>query len=301
MAVQTMGSNFPEIVVKDIFNKVKGKSSLAKLSPQMPIAFTGSSIFTFSMDGDVALVAESGSKPHGGVTATPKIVMPLKVVYQARVSDEFMTASEEAQLDILRGYTEGFSRKLGAGLDKMAFHKINPATGSTSTLIKESFDTDVSNKVTFAAATGPDAAVEAAVALLGDNEANGIAMSKAFAALLAQETANGAKKYPQLAWGGQPETLNGLACDINSTVGTADYAIVGDYSAFRWGYAKEIDFEVIQYGDPDQSGVDLKASNQVMLRSEAYIGFAILDPGAFARVLPAASGGSSESGSSGES
>ena len=38
--------------------------------------------------------------------------------------------------------------------------------------------------------------------------------------------------------------------------------------------------EVIEYGDPDGAG-DLKRYNQVYLRAEAYIGWAILDPSAF--------------------
>ena len=42
--------------------------------------------------------------------------------------------------------------------------------------------------------------------------------------------------------------------------------------------------EVIQYGDPDQSGEDLKAHNQVYLRCETYIGWGILDKNAFARI-----------------
>ena len=28
-------------------------------------------------------------------------------------------------------------------------------------------------------------------------------------------------------------------------------AYVGDFDAFRWGYARDVEFEVIEYGDPD--------------------------------------------------
>ena len=65
-------------------------------------------------------------------------------------------------------------------------------------------------------------------------------------------------------------------------------AIVGDFkNAFKWGYAKQIPLEVIQYGDPDQTGKDLKAYNQVCLRAETYIGWGILDAAAFARIAEA--------------
>ena len=51
----------------------------------------------------------------------------------------------------------------------------------------------------------------------------------------------------------------------------------------RVGIAKEMPVEVIEYGNPDNSETgDLKGHNQVYLRGEAYIGWGILDPNAFA-------------------
>ena len=56
----------------------------------------------------------------------------------------------------------------------------------------------------------------------------------------------------------------------NATV--KDHAIVGDFqSAFKWGFSKEIPMEIIKYGDPDNSGKDLKGYNQVYIRAEVYI------------------------------
>ena len=43
--------------------------------------------------------------------------------------------------------------------------------------------------------------------------------------------------------------------------------------------------EVIQYGDPDNSGLDLKGYNQVYIRSELYLGWGILEPANFARIV----------------
>lgn len=45
---------------------------------------------------------------------------------------------------------------------------------------------------------------------------------------------------------------------------------------------RDIWAEVIQYGDPDQTGVDLKAHNQIAYRTEAMFSYAVLDPKAFA-------------------
>lgn len=62
--------------------------------------------------------------------------------------------------------------------------------------------------------------------------------------------------------------------------------MVGDFTnAFKWGYAENIPLEIIEYGDPDGTGRDLKAYNEVLLRAEAYIGWGILDERAFARVV----------------
>ena len=78
--------------------------------------------------------------------------------------------------------------------------------------------------------------------------------------------------------------------DINKTVATADVdkAIVGDFAnMFKWGYAKQIPLEIIQYGDPDNSGKDLKGYNQIYIRAEVYLGWGILDGSAFARITNA--------------
>lgn len=42
--------------------------------------------------------------------------------------------------------------------------------------------------------------------------------------------------------------------------------------------------EKIEYGDPDGQG-DLKRTNQIVLRAEAYIGCGIIDPESFVRIV----------------
>lgn len=287
MATLEMSTNFPPKVVAGMFNTVRGKSSLAKLAQQMPVAFTGNSIFTFAMDTDVAIVAESGEKAAGGVTAAPVTIQPIKIEYGARVSDEFMYAAEEDQLNIIENFSEGFARKLARAIDIIGMHGMNPRTLQVSQLVTSYIDDDAATVEYDSTSDSADAKVEEAVGKLGAYDATGIALSKGFAADLAKLTANGVKLYPELAWGGQPEALNGLACSVNSTVdaGDVDLAIVGDFSAFRWGYAKQIPMEVIQYGDPDNTGKDLKGHNQVYLRAEAYIGCAVLDSNAFVCIV----------------
>lgn len=286
----TKGELFAPETVADLFSKVSGKSSLAKLAGTMPIPFNGAEIFTFSMDDEVNIVAENTVKAAGSITVAPLKVVPIKIEYGARVTDEFMYASEEKQLDILKAFNDGYAKKVARALDIMAMHGVNPRTKTVSELIgTNSFDTNTGVTTVTYDATQIEENIETAIAAVDEAyDTTGMAMSKDFSSTLASLTVNGVKQYPELAWGANPGNVHGLPVDVNSTVSfnsSKDKAIVGDFAnAFKWGYAKEIQLEVIQYGDPDQSGKDLKAYNQVYLRCETYIGWGILDAGAFARI-----------------
>lgn len=283
------GELFAPELVKDLFNKVAGHSTLAKLGASTPISFVGNDIFTFNMEDEVNIVAEGAVKAAGKMSVDPVRIAPIKVEYGARVTDEFLYASEEKQLEILKAFNEGYAKKVARGLDIMAFHGVNPRTGEASELIgNKCFDKVGSAKIEYDA-VNIEANVEEAIAAVGERyDVTGMAMAKTFSQALASLTVNGVKQYPELGWGANPKTVKGLPTDVNSTVsfgGSKDMAIVGDFAnAFKWGYAKQIPLEVIKYGDPDQSGKDLKAHNQVYLRSETYIGWGILDKDAFVRI-----------------
>ncbi|MBQ8559054.1 MAG: phage major capsid protein [Tyzzerella sp.] len=291
--VLSKGSLFDPQLVKDLVSKVKGKSSLAVLSAAEPVPFNGKKEFIFSMDSEIDIVAENGKKTHGGITLDPVTIVPIKFEYGARISDEFLYASEEEQIDILKSFNDGFAKKVASGLDIAAFHGVNPRTGAASAVVGENnFDTKVTQTVKYASAT-PDANIEAAIALVegSDGEVTGIAIAPAVRSNLASMTkSTGEKLYPEFAFGGQPKTLGAQALDINKTVATGDVdkGIVGDFAnMFKWGYAKEIPLEIIKYGDPDSSGKDLKAYNQIYIRAEVYLGWGILDGNSFARITTA--------------
>ena len=243
------------------------------------------------MDKEVDIVAEGGQKSEGGISLDTVIMVPLKIEYGARVTDEFLYASEEYKLNILKAFNDGYAKKVAKGLDLMAFHGINPRTGQASTVIGDNyFDKKVTQTVVFNA-KNPDENIESAVGLIRGSEGDvtGAAFDPTFATAMAKQTVDGKegtpRLFPELRWGANPGSVNGLKVDVNATVGkgTKDKAIVGDFSnMFKWGYAKQIPFEVIKYGDPDNSGKDLKGYNQVYLRCETYLGWGILDPNHFA-------------------
>lgn len=297
MSVLSKSTLFPKELTSEMFSLVKGKSSLAKLSGSKPIPFNGQTMFTFALDSEVDVVAENGAKSHGGATVAAKNIVPIKIEYGARISNEFMYASEDAQIEILKNFAEGFAAKVARGIDIMAFHGYNPRSGSASLVIGDNhFDHDVTNLVYFPdSSTDADAAVEAAIALVeaAEYDVTGLAIAPALrAALAAQKDGDGRRIFPELAWGSMPGSLNGLAVDVNSTVSAnshLDRAIIGNFrDFFRWGFAKEIPMEIIEFGNPDNSeDGDLKGHNQIYIRAEAFVGWCILVPAAFARISTA--------------
>lgn len=288
-SVLSMSTNFPHEVSEKIFNMVKGKSSLAKMCQQEPIAFTGTDVFTFNFDSEISVVAESGAKANGGLTVTPVTIAPVKIEYGARVTDEYLRASDEKKMEIMQAFIDGFARKAARGFDIMAMHGYNPKSGTASAVIGNNH-LDYASQEVVNAAGDLDVAIPSALTALGDTEVNGVIMSRVAANYLSTLTANNAPLYPELKWGGQPETLNGLPCDINTSVSKNSKVTgyIGDWNYFKWGYASDIELKVIEYGDPDNAGSDLAGHNQVYLRGEAYIGWGILSDDAFARIVTSA-------------
>lgn len=293
MATITKTTNlFPAELVTEVFTKAKGHSSLAKLSNQTPIPFSGNTQMVFAMDGEASIVGEGENKPAGDASFKPVTITPVKFVYQHRLTDEFVNMSEEQQLPYLQAFADGFAAKIARALDISAFHGVNPSTKTAvSGLAAKNFDMATIATVTTTAGS-EDADIDTAVqAITGeDGVVTGIAMAPAFSAALSKIKVNGVVQYPEFRFGQNPEAFYGMASDVNNTVsfGTSkDLAIVGDFqNAFKWGYTENVPCEIIEYGDPDGQG-DLKRTNQIVLRAEAYIGWGILDTASFKKIAKA--------------
>lgn len=289
------GTLFNPELVKQVMSKVTGHSTLAKLSAQTPIPFTGTEQFIFNLEGNAQIVGEGEQKGAGTATVTTKVIKPLKFVYQARITDEFKYASEEKQLDFLKHYADGFAKKMAEAFDIAAIHGLEPKS-LTDASFKDtnSFDGVITgNVVTYNAAT-IDENIETGVKAIRakGRDVTGLALSPTAGGDLGSlKDSNKNAIFPEFRFGQNPDSFFGMKSDINKTLtvkgGTAktDHAIVGDFkNMFKWGYAENIPMEIIEYGDPDGAGRDLKAYNEILLRSEAFIGWGILDADSFARI-----------------
>lgn len=293
---------FPPELVSEMFNAVKGHSTLARLCTAKPMPFAGVKEMVFTMDGEAEIVGEGAQKSPNDAAFTPVTIVPVKFVYQHRVTDEFKNMSEEAQLPYLQAFADGFAKKIARGLDIAGLHGINPISGTASTVVGANhFDSVVTQTATYTAGTSiADDVLDSAIqTILGnEREVNGIAMSALFGQYMAAVKVNGVVQYPEFRFGGKPSAFAGMGVDVNTTVNkklsaatSRDLAIVGDFAnAFRWGYAKNIPLEIIEFGDPDGQG-DLKRQNQIELRSEAYIGWGILDAASFCRIVDTVTAG----------
>lgn len=293
---------FPPHLVTEMFNAVRGHSSLAKLCAAKPMPFSGIKEFVFTMDGEAEIVGESGQKSPNDALFTPVTITPVKFIYQHRVTDEFRYMSDEERVPYLRAFADGFAKKIARGFDIAAFHGINPKAGTASAVVGTNhFDSKVSTTVTYTSGTtAADDALESAVAAVtgADRAVSGFALSHLFSGYMAAIKNSGVAMYPEFRFGGAPATFAGYDLDVNGTVNkkissatTRDLAIVGDFAnAFRWGYAKNIPIEIIEFGDPDGQG-DLKRTNEIVLRSEAFIGWGILDAASFVRITDTVTAG----------
>ena len=293
MTSQKAGTLFNPELVTEIMTKVQGYSVLAKLSSQSAIPFNGTEQFIFNLEGNAQIVGEGEQKKAGESNLTSKVIKPMKFIYQARITDEFKYASEEKKIKYLQAYADGFAKKIAVAFDIAAIHGLEPKSMTDASFRDtNSFDGVITdNVVVFSAAIDDniDTAVQSIVAK--GAEVTGLALSPLAGQSLAKLKVNGVLQYPEFRFGQNPNSFYGMESDISKnlvvTGGTAkaDHVLVGDFrNMFKWGYAENIPMEIIEFGDPDGAGRDLKAYNEICLRSEAFIGWGILDEDAFARV-----------------
>lgn len=266
---------------------------LASLSPSLPDVKVGSTDhFTFTATPKAELVGESVAKSSMDGTPSKVTVKTYKVQITYRFSQELMWEDEDYQTKIVDQLVVNVATALSRALDLVAIHGINPLTGEIASSVANYFD-KAGNGVARVVATGNvQTDLETAASDLQEAGyiATGIALDPVFAGQLARKKDNDNRPlYPELGLGFGFETFQGLQAASSDTVSgrqelesseVSIQAILGDWRAFKWGVAREVPLETIEYGDPDGAG-DLKRTNEIAIRAEAVFGFAIFDGAAF--------------------
>lgn len=280
-ALTTADLTLPTQIVDGIVEKTKTASTIQALSNQEPMRFGNVTVVTFDDDLTAEFVEQSAAKSEDTAAPSSIVAVPHKAVVNFRTSDEFKVADEEYQLGILNKFEEKCARALGRGLDLGAYYRLNPRTGTAITGWSNYLNT-TTNRVEIGASPQADLLLEQAAGLvIGDGYSpTGVALDPSFSWTMATARyADGRKKYPELGFGVDVSSVEGLRASISSTVSgkprdgdAADNkvrAIVGNFQqGIRWGVQKTFPFRMLEFGDPDNTGRDLAGHNEVLFRTE---------------------------------
>ena len=295
MALDTTSLSLPGTSLGIVTDAAVDGGLLPKLVASKPTLFGPVKGGTFAGIPRAQIVGEGGAKAgQDPFSLVPWSAEPVKAQITVRVTDEFKWADEDYQLGILDDLV---APAIGAGMgrfvDLFTFHGINPLSGTVSPRATKYLSQ--ATKVVEVAGS-PTSELNAAVGLIaadGTSMPNGIAFDAAYNFALSTEVwptgtaLAGQERYPSMGFGAV-ENWRGLKGASSSTVSgrpeiadTKIRAIVGDFTQVKWGYQRDIPLELIEYGNPDnifdEDGVprDLKAHNEIALRSEVVIYVAI--------------------------
>lgn len=287
MAMDTTKIKLPAEVTRAIINKVGNTSTIAALSPSTPQLFLNEDYVVFNGAAEAEVVAEGQTKSSYEQTASYITGKKFKVQCTTRVTEELKWADEDNRLEIISSIQEDQTKAIARALDYVIYHAIDPKSGTELS----GYDALTANAVTVTDSGDDIANVDALADAVNEYEINGVALSRTWASRLRKlrVPATGMRFYPEIPINLAAGTLDGIPAATSTTVdgvkattATKVLGIMGDYSLIKWGMIRDIWAEVIQYGDPDQTGVDLKAHNQIAYRTEAMFSYAVLDPNAFA-------------------
>lgn len=265
---------------------------IGRLTPDDPQIMVGSTdFFTFTGTPKAELVGEAANKSSMDGTPSKVTSKTYKVQLTYRFSDEVRWTDEEYRLRLMEALAGNIATGVSRAVDLVAIHGINPLTGSVAGSVTDYITKSGNGHVINSTTATPEVDLDAAAAALQGSGyvATGIALDPVYAGILARtKKANGDRVFPELGLGFNVERIAGLEAAVSNTVsGTAETGvasgvggIMADWSAFKWGIARNVPLHLIEYGDPDGAG-DLQRTNQIAIRAEVVFGFAILDDDAF--------------------
>lgn len=296
----TSNITLPKNIAAGMFSKATTGSAVAALSGAEPQQFGEVTHMTLTGRPRAELVGEGAEKSHTNATFGTKTVTPHKFQVTMRFNQEVKWADEDYQLGVLQTLANEGGLALARALDLGVFHGINPLAGTAaaSIVVGDRIGTTTNSvELTTATLTTPDTVIEQAAGLvIADGYIpDGIAFDPRYAWNVATARyTDGRKKYPELGFGANITSFEGLKAFSSSTVSglpeaSADSnikAIVGQWDLLRWGVQRRVPVELIEHGDPDGQG-DLKRKNQLALRLEVVYGWGVMDLDGFSTVKDA--------------
>ena len=293
----TSGLTLPKNIAAGLFSKATTGSAVAALSGAEPQQFGEVTHMTLTGRPRAELVGEGQDKSSTSAAFGTKVVTPHKFQVTMRFNEEVQWADEDYQLGVLSTLGSEAGLALARALDLGVFHGINPLAGTAAaSIVAGDRIGTTTNKVelTTATLTTPDLVIEQAAGLVIEDGyiPNGIAFDPRYAwGVATARYADGRKKYPELGFGANITSFEGLQAFSSSTVSglpeasadTGIKAIVGQWDLLRWGVQRNIPVELIRFGDPDGQG-DLKRKNQIALRAEVVYGWGVMDLDGFSTI-----------------
>jgi len=265
-------------------------SRLTNRLPEIQIGET--SFFNLSARTKGEVVGEAAQKSPTPTDISLAYIRTTKLHYTERFSVEFLTFDEQKRTEVLETLAaKWMGSDFSRDLDTIILHGINPLAGTTASTLQDYIrksGSHISIASTGDTASAINADLKSAIEALetAGTDLNGIAFAPAAASKLASLTDHGVQTYPSLGkFGLNVANFEGINAAAGKEVGEygSTKLVAGDWDQLRWGIAKEMPVELIEFGDPDGQG-DLKRFNQVALRFEVIFGFGIVSPNAFAVV-----------------
>lgn len=279
----------PREVVTELLPKIKDNSVIATLSTAKPQTFNANETIIFQPTAEAEVVEEGGAK--GSYEVGTKFVTGIRVKVQTttRVTEELKWADDDARLEIITNIQADQAGAIGRALDYVAIHGINPAK-KTALASKYTHLTAMEGINSVVSGDSETDNIDAMLDKLIDWEVNGIALSRKYASDLRKlrVPSTMARLYPEIPLSLKAGNFEGLAAATSGTVNgrllttpSGIRAIMGNFDLIQWGMVRDMTAEVIEYGDPDQTGVDLKANGQIAYRTQAVFAYGILDAAGF--------------------
>ena len=282
MALDTSKVLLPKEVATVITKRAKDTSTIAALSPSEPQLFLDKDYMVFTGNSEAEVVAEGAQKSSYEETLTSVVGKRFKEAL--RLTDELQWADDDAKLEIISKIQADQAAAMGRVLDYVVYHAFDPKKKTTL----EGFNALAKTAVGVPATDDRVADIDSLAEAVSDEyDINGIALSKTMANELRKirVPSTGQRFYPEIPISLQVGNLDGIPAATSGTVNgrlitpaTGILAFLGDFRLIRWGMVRDIWSEIIEYGDPDNTGKDLKGVNQIAYRTEAMYSYAILDP-----------------------